>query len=72
MPEFAYRAADASGKSRDGRIDASSREAALRTLKSRGLTPLKLDEAGSMSAIVAKPEKPAAAAPAVADRKSVV
>ncbi|HRQ56940.1 MAG TPA: type II secretion system F family protein [Azoarcus taiwanensis] len=68
MPEFAYRAADASGKSRDGRIDASSREAALRTLKSRGLTPLKLDEAGSMSAIVAKPEKPAAAAPAVARR----
>ncbi|MGB5096726.1 MAG: hypothetical protein WBN82_02325, partial [Porticoccaceae bacterium] len=44
MPEFSYRAADAGGTARDGRVQAATREAALRQLRSQGLTPLQLTE----------------------------
>lgn len=45
MPEFAYRAANASGSMVDGRIEAAGRDAALRLLRTQGLTPVRLDEA---------------------------
>lgn len=44
MAEFAYRAADASGATRDGSLQAASRDAALRQLRAQGLTPLRLAE----------------------------
>lgn len=43
MPEFDYRAADGSGRVQSGQVTASSREAALRQLQARGLTPIALD-----------------------------
>lgn len=55
MAEYAYRAADASGVTRDGSLQAASRDAALRQLRARGLTPLRLVE-GSAGA----PAAPAA------------
>ncbi|KAB2966408.1 type II secretion system F family protein [Zoogloea sp.] len=42
MPEYAYQAADARGARRDGVIEAASEDAALRTLRARGLTPLRV------------------------------
>lgn len=56
MPEFSYRAADASGTARDGRLQAATRDAALRQLRAQGLTPLHLAESG------AAPESTVAAA----------
>ncbi len=44
MAEFAYRAADRSGATRDGALQAPSRDAALRQLRAQGLTPLRLVE----------------------------
>jgi general secretion pathway protein F len=44
VAEYAYRAADASGVTRDGSLQAASRDAALRQLRARGLTPLRLVE----------------------------
>ena len=43
MPEFAYKAVQPSGSFIEGQIDASSREAALRQLQGKGLTPLRLE-----------------------------
>lgn len=43
MPEFAYKAAQPSGSFVEGQIDAPSREAAIRQLQGRGLTPLLLE-----------------------------
>ena len=54
MPEFAYRAANGAGAMVDGRIEAAGRDAALRSLRAQGLTPLKLDEASATSAPVAR------------------
>ncbi|MBN9429130.1 MAG: type II secretion system F family protein [Burkholderiales bacterium] len=45
MPEFAYRAAKADGRMLDGRVEAASRDAALRQLRGKGLTPVRLDAA---------------------------
>lgn len=44
MAEFAYRAADRAGATRDGAVQAPSRDAALRQLRAQGLTPLRLEE----------------------------
>lgn len=45
MAEFVYRAADAAGKLVDGQLDANGRDAALRVLRSKGLTPIRLQVA---------------------------
>ena len=47
MPEFAYQAADAKGVRRDGVMDALSEDAVLRSLKAKGLTPLRITPAGA-------------------------
>jgi general secretion pathway protein F len=60
MPEFAYRAANTAGAMVDGRIEAAGRDAALRSLRAQGLTPLRLDEADAAPATGV----PAAKAPA--------
>lgn len=44
MPEYIYRAADAAGKMLDGTVEAAGREAALRQLRAKGLTPIRLEE----------------------------
>ena len=54
MPEFAYRAASASGELSDGVVEASSREHAMRQLKAQGLTPVRL-AVGAESAAAAVP-----------------
>ena len=46
MPEFVWRAAATSGKVEEGSITAASLGAAMKQLRSQGLTPLSLDEAG--------------------------
>ena len=55
MPEFAYRAASTVGKLVDGHIDAENQDAALRRLRSQGLTPIRLTGAGQSSAPVEAP-----------------
>ncbi len=60
MPEFAYRAADLKGSIASGRIDAPSRDQALRQLRGRGLTPLHVDKDPSPGAL---PGAPAAEQP---------
>lgn len=62
MAEFAYRAADPSGATRNGSLQAPSRDAALRQLRAQGLTPLRLVEA----AAGAPAAPPSAAAPSAA------
>ena len=47
MPEFAYQAADAKGVRRDGVMEALSEDAVLRSLKAKGLTPLRITPAGA-------------------------
>lgn len=42
---FRYKAKTASGSTRSGRLEASSEDAAVATLRSRGLIPIKIDEA---------------------------
>ncbi len=55
MPEFAYRAASTVGKLVDGHIDAENQDAALRRLRSQGLTPIRLTGAGRSAAPVEAP-----------------
>lgn len=55
MPEFAYRAASTIGKLVDGHIDAENQDAALRRLRSQGLTPIRLTGAGRSAAPVEAP-----------------
>jgi general secretion pathway protein F len=55
MPEFAYRAASKVGKLVDGHIDAEDQDAALRRLRGRGLTPIRLTGAGQSAAPAAAP-----------------
>lgn len=43
MADFAYRAARLDGRIVEGHVDAVSREAAMRSLRGKGLTPLQLD-----------------------------
>jgi general secretion pathway protein F len=45
MPEFAWRAARTDGGIREGKLAATNREAASRTLLGQGLTPLRIEEA---------------------------
>ncbi|MGD9943028.1 MAG: type II secretion system F family protein [Burkholderiaceae bacterium] len=53
MPEFAYRAARADGRMQDGRVEAASRDAALRQLRGKGLTPIRIDAADGVAAAAA-------------------
>lgn len=50
MAEFAYRAADRAGATRDGALQAPSKDAALRQLRAQGLTPLRLTESAGATA----------------------
>lgn len=45
MPDFAWRAATASGKVEEGRITAVSATAVLKQLRGQGLTPLNIEDA---------------------------
>jgi general secretion pathway protein F len=47
MPDFVWRAADASGKVIEGQLNAGSSALAMKQLRDRGLTPLRLDDAAS-------------------------
>ncbi|MEO8247952.1 MAG: type II secretion system F family protein [Burkholderiales bacterium] len=47
MPEFAWRAAQANGQVIEGRSDAASNLLLLKQLRDRGLTPIRIDEAGA-------------------------
>lgn len=49
MPDFAYRAANPAGKLLDGRIGAANRDAALRQLRSQGLTPIRIEETTALA-----------------------
>ncbi|XVJ68794.1 MAG: type II secretion system F family protein [Rhizobacter sp.] len=53
MPEFDWRAADASGHITQGRQEAASNLALMKHLRERGLTPLSIDAAGAGGAAVA-------------------
>lgn len=50
MAEFAYRAAQADGRTLDGRLTANSRDQAIRQLRAMGLTPLSLKAAAESAA----------------------
>ncbi|ARU06304.1 type II secretion system protein F [Comamonas serinivorans] len=45
MPEFAWRAAHADGRLAEGRLQAADAAGALRQLRDRGLTPIRVDDA---------------------------
>jgi type II secretory pathway component PulF len=47
MPTFAYQAADATGKSVSGTLDAPDRASAVRSLSGKGLKPFKVAESGA-------------------------
>lgn len=47
MPEYVWRAADAGGKTQEGRQEAASAAALQKLLRTRGLTPLSVREAGA-------------------------
>ncbi|NMG16177.1 type II secretion system F family protein [Aromatoleum bremense] len=63
MTEFAYRAAHGDGNMVDGRIEAASRENALRQLRSQGLTPIRLEVAAAVRTIAPKPATPLPSSP---------
>ncbi|MDH4426139.1 MAG: type II secretion system F family protein [Acidovorax sp.] len=44
MPEYTWRAANAAGQMQEGRISSSSSAVALKQLRDRGLTPLRIDD----------------------------
>ena len=48
MPEFVWRAAETSGKVTEGRLTAVNAAAAMKQLRGRGLTPLRIDDAASV------------------------
>jgi general secretion pathway protein F len=71
MPEFVWRAADASGKIQEGRLEAGALALAQKQLRARGLTPLSIREPGpsgrgrrarrrprGLAGLLAKPGKP--------------
>lgn len=62
MPEFSYRAARADGATIEGRIEAPSRDQALRSLRGKGFTPLHIDAAAGAPSIAAEPAPRAQAA----------
>lgn len=47
MPAFTYKAVGRDGKSQQGVIEADGLDIATRLLRSRGLTPLKIQEGGA-------------------------
>lgn len=55
MPDFAYRAARSDGRIVDGRLDAASRDVALRQLRGQGLTPIRIDEAQAAAPVAVAP-----------------
>lgn len=55
MPEFQWRAADASGQMVQGRQDAGNSLAVMKLLRDRGLTPLSIDEAKPGDTLKGKP-----------------
>lgn len=67
MPEFAWRAVEASGRTARGRIDAASAEQALLRLKAQGLVPLAVEPADAAApapvASASPSERPGARAP---------
>jgi general secretion pathway protein F len=52
MPEFAWRAADASGQLSEGRLEAASTLAVTRQLRDRGLVPVSVSDAGVPGAAI--------------------
>lgn len=64
VAEFAYRAASTDGGFVEGRLAAASREEALRQLRAKGMTPVRLDEVSEAAAPLA------GSAPAQAAAKS--
>src|SRR5690606_19564671 len=62
MPEFQYKAANRSGSVEEGRIAASSEQMALRQLRERGLTPVRLQVADGLAAASLLLAAPAAGA----------
>jgi len=50
MPNFAYQAADATGRDVSGTIEAADRASAVRQLNGRGLQPFKVNEAAAKAA----------------------
>jgi general secretion pathway protein F len=50
MPEFVWRAADASGQLTQGQLEAASATAATRQLRERGLVPVSVSDAASLPA----------------------
>lgn len=64
MPEFAWRAAQADGVVVEGRSDADSNLLLLKSLRERGLTPIRIESAGAGTGAAAR--APAAAADALA------
>ena len=55
MPEFAWRAAEGSGKIIEGRSTAASPAAVMAQLRNRGLTPLRIEDAAATSIAHAVP-----------------
>jgi len=62
MPEFAWRAADASGRVTEGRIDAATQLIAARQLRDRGLVPVSIQDASAPGSAVAATAPPALSA----------
>lgn len=60
MPDFAWQAVTASGETREGVLSAVSSGAALKQLRSQGLTPLRLDDAVGAVATVSAGQSAAA------------
>ncbi len=50
MPEFAWRAADASGRVTEGRIEAATQLIAARQLRDRGLVPVSIQDGSALAA----------------------
>ncbi|AVR89142.1 type II secretion system F family protein [Thauera aromatica] len=72
MTEFAYRAAHGDGSITEGHIEASSREAAVRQLRARGLTPVRLEPASAAAPKAAPAPPPTAAKMGSAPEKLTV
>jgi general secretion pathway protein F len=59
MPEFTWRAADASGRVTQGRLEAASANAATRQLREQGLVPVSVADAGEPATEALAGSKPA-------------
>jgi len=70
MPDYVWRAATAAGKVEEGRLSAPSSAAALKQLRSQGLTPLRIDDAATAGADAPQAASPAQGAGDVAAPKT--